>query len=311
MKIAFVTNKTRHFVEDDIQKAIEYLKEKTPLDFTYDIIDAPDIKIAHTLFFQSDFDNTFWMGTFKVKEQLRPLIPEDKYHAVCFIYDQTGSDFYNVKGFTVASWSFFKPLYPRTEYTEVATQKKDDDADWTWKIITHELIHAMIKRANRMGRNVLDEMDKTWVKGKQIAYYKNDNPYATDGNYAKTLANLAGSWDMVDYMPVTWRYFTKAEVKGLNTELVDRLDEARDIAGIPFILNSTLRSEAKNEAVGGVENSSHLSGHAVDIRCKTSQERMAIIFALYQVGFKRIGVGNTFVHADNDPSKPQKVMWLY
>jgi hypothetical protein len=29
------------------------------------------------------------------------------------------------------------------------------------------------------------------------------------------------------------------------------------------------------------------------------------------VGFNRIGVANTFIHVDNDPSLPEDVIWTY
>lgn len=65
--------------------------------------------------------------------------------------------------------------------------------------------------------------------------------------------------------PTTWKYFKDKEVVGLKKELVDMLDLARGIAGIPFVINSGYRSVEKNDEVGGVEGSSHIKGFAADI----------------------------------------------
>ena len=116
------------------------------------------------------------------------------------------------------------------------------------------------------------------------------------------------------------RYFTLAEFDSpdlpgsgefMEQEFLDLLDDARDIAGVPFIINSGFRTEGHNRAVGGKETSSHLTGWAADIRATTSNRRYLVIAALCGVGFTRIGVADTFVHVDLDPFKAHNVMWLY
>ena len=89
------------------------------------------------------------------------------------------------------------------------------------------------------------------------------------------------------------------------------LDDARGIAGIPFVINSGYRTNEHNRKVGGVSGSSHTKGYAVDIRCIGSNSRHVIVNALMKAGFNRIGIGNSFVHADNDPMKVKNVIWLY
>lgn len=106
-----------------------------------------------------------------------------------------------------------------------------------------------------------------------------------------------------------WKYFTDEEVKGLETELVAKLDQARHYAGIPFVLTSTVRSDESNERALGVENSAHLSGKAVDIRVDDSSSRFQIVKGLVMAGFNRIGVYDHHCHADIDGSKPQNVLW--
>lgn len=101
----------------------------------------------------------------------------------------------------------------------------------------------------------------------------------------------------------------------MNKEFLRMLDSARDIAGIPFRINSGYRTEAKNNAIYASLGkppikSSHLQGYAADIQCNSSQERLTILSSLIKVGFKRIGIAKTFIHCDNDPMKVNAV-WLY
>ena len=96
-------------------------------------------------------------------------------------------------------------------------------------------------------------------------------------------------------------------------ELVEKLNQAREIAGIPFIITSGYRCAKHNEEVGGVAESSHTKGLAVDIAFKNSNQCFKIVRALYDAGFRRIGINfaKSFVHCDVDGSKPQDVLFKY
>ena len=105
-----------------------------------------------------------------------------------------------------------------------------------------------------------------------------------------------------------------------SEELVTRLDDARDIAGVPFIITgasgSACRCVKHNAEVGGSKTSSHLTtdivqGTAVDIKYTNSLQMFKIVQGLLEAGFERIGVGRSFIHADVDTTKPKKVMWTY
>ena len=50
----------------------------------------------------------------------------------------------------------------------------------------------------------------------------------------------------------------------MDAGLLRMLDEARALAGIPFSLSSAFRCAKHNKAVGGVYNSRHLLGQAMD-----------------------------------------------
>ena len=64
---------------------------------------------------------------------------------------------------------------------------------------------------------------------------------------------------------------------------------------------------------GGVDNSAHKIPvcKAADIKTPSIAIRNRIIKAAKEVGFTRIGIASTFVHLDNDTSKPQYVAWGY
>lgn len=97
----------------------------------------------------------------------------------------------------------------------------------------------------------------------------------------------------------------------MNEFFLNKLDDARGIAGMPFTVTSGFRSVKHNALIGGVDGSSHTRGHAVDIACRDSVSRWKIIDALIKVGFNRIGIADTFIHVDDDPEKPENVIWTY
>lgn len=97
----------------------------------------------------------------------------------------------------------------------------------------------------------------------------------------------------------------------ISDKLTQKLDEAREIANVRFLVNSAYRCKVHNKKVGGKENSSHTRGLACDIKVKSSSDRFAILSSLIKVGFNRIGVADTFIHCDIDETLPSKVIWTY
>jgi len=98
--------------------------------------------------------------------------------------------------------------------------------------------------------------------------------------------------------------------KNMDTNFLTKLEEAREIACVPFKITSGYRTKEHNEEVGGVPNSSHLIGVAADVSVSSGHDRYVILNALIRAGFKRIGVAKTFIHCDTDDSKPNSV-WTY
>jgi len=97
---------------------------------------------------------------------------------------------------------------------------------------------------------------------------------------------------------------------GMQLQFIERLDRARDRAGVPFAINSGYRTPEHNRKVGGKPNSAHLRGWAADILTPDLKTRYLIINALIHEGLNRIGIYGTFVHVDCDPSLPAGVVWL-
>lgn len=173
-----------------------------------------------------------------------------------------------------------------------------EGGEW-FNIARHELSHAIYK-----SRKIADNTHK-WFGVGNLSEVKKE----LSGGFLGHPMVLAVQRLLVP--PTQYRYFNQSEVDGLHPELVKMLDEARHIAGIPFKLNSTLRSPEQNKAVGGKPNSAHLRGLAVDIHAPTSAHKYKIVNSAIQVGFKRIGFGSNFIHLDCDNTLPQEVIWEY
>ena len=96
----------------------------------------------------------------------------------------------------------------------------------------------------------------------------------------------------------------------MNVDFLNKLDEAREYANIPFTINSAYRSPTHRESLKN-PTSSHIKGLAVDISVKDSITRFKVLDALIAVGFTRIGIASTFIHVDLDFDKSQNVIWTY
>lgn len=118
---------------------------------------------------------------------------------------------------------------------------------------------------------------------------------------------------------MTVKKFTEDEMKcncgcGLlikNQHFIDKITAARIISGVPYKINSWCRCKNHNSDEGGKDDSAHLKGLAVDISTPTSYSRFHVYRGLIMAGFTRIGHGKDFIHADDDLTKPQRVVFDY
>ena len=119
-----------------------------------------------------------------------------------------------------------------------------------------------------------------------------------------------------------WKYFNPEKEKkliGVDGWLINKLDMAREVAGVPFYIVSGKRSPEENARVGGASSSAHLTGNAVDISCPDGAHLWKMLTGLLHAGVPRIGLNGRIVdgkfqikgiHADNDPTKPGDVIWI-
>lgn len=88
----------------------------------------------------------------------------------------------------------------------------------------------------------------------------------------------------------------------LHPKLLKLLSRLRSVINTPIYINSGYRCNKENTRVGGVKNSYHKYGMAVDITVRTvSMEGLAIHADI--VGFTGIGLYADFLHLDIRPNK--------
>lgn len=102
-----------------------------------------------------------------------------------------------------------------------------------------------------------------------------------------------------------------SSLQDMKQATMSKLDTAREVAGIPLVLNCAYRSSVWDKAKGRSGTGAHTLGRAVDISCNFSSNRFKIVDALIKAGFKRIGVAKTFIHADDSEIHKQEIIWLY
>jgi len=106
------------------------------------------------------------------------------------------------------------------------------------------------------------------------------------------------------------RFFEPTEVAGLVPELVERLERARELADVPFVITSGFRSESHNADIGGVHRSAHTTGEAADLACPTAEARLRMLRGIFAAGFTRVEVGTRHIHVDVSKTLPQNVCWV-
>lgn len=118
------------------------------------------------------------------------------------------------------------------------------------------------------------------------------------------------NWNLIKYFKFKEFVCPCCQKSVISEELILKLDLAREISEVPFRITSAYRCPKHNQIIGGVKDSAHLLGLAMDISCVNGVDRIKILRGLIIAGFRRIGIGKTFIHVDIDSSKPNN-LWLY
>lgn len=107
------------------------------------------------------------------------------------------------------------------------------------------------------------------------------------------------------------RYFTRREFackcgrycdgypEQMRQEVVQAAEKVREYFGAPATVSSGLRCQQHNANVGGVSNSRHLSGKAVDlcVRGRSAQEVLAYVQSLSDIRYA-YAIDAQFIHMD-------------
>lgn len=161
-------NNIKANIDDDFPKVVAYFQS----DFVKQFVDV-----------NIEFD----IQTTDVPRQDAPskiFYPNDgKYNCVMYCYERgTYQDGYF--GLTFNVFSSLQGIYLNTDTL-------DDNVDYTWKSMAHEIIHAISYKV-MADRNVVipNVLDNPIINGVVSPYFGNDNPYLENGNYSQALQAL-------------------------------------------------------------------------------------------------------------------------
>lgn len=94
----------------------------------------------------------------------------------------------------------------------------------------------------------------------------------------------------------------------MSPQFVFFLEEIRQTFGAPMHISSGCRCEEHNLSVGGVSNSAHLNGLAVDVMVFNAAMTRGLVEAAINHQASGIGVYTTWVHIDRKP-RLKPAMW--
>ncbi len=99
----------------------------------------------------------------------------------------------------------------------------------------------------------------------------------------------------------------------LHPHLLAVLTDLETRLGLELQINSGYRDPVHNNDVGGVEGSEHTYDPAegADVFCQRSVTRYKMLKALFAMGVRRIGIGQTFIHVGIAADKPVDTAWHY
>ncbi len=193
MKVLILSNNLPFTLTDDVTNVTEYFKTRLPfpLTFTYKEIslETPIKMYKMTQGYDSQTGAPSPIAYYglddSVKEKIRSIVVQGEYQIVIFAWN-VDTAFVGSKG-AITSWTNFTPLHTGTEYIQLAVNPYIKSQWRIWKIISHEIMHALNYAVNHLGYPVADPMD-SWKQPSD--FVENDNPYSLTGNYAEALKRL-------------------------------------------------------------------------------------------------------------------------
>jgi len=291
MRILFIRNKITYDISDDINKFKDWLKRKTPLIYEFEeLITNIDVKLNAN----AGGPNKYGIGLVEATKTIPPLYAGKKYDVVVFLYDIPDSQ----KQFVAKAYPFFNS---QTICIESPINKFLESVDDLYRLLSHEIIHAFWAILKFKGVEIVDTMDTMGYDGEM--------DIENGANRKRNLIMLAPHWSKFSEPVKKYKWFSDKEIGGLKPELVIKLDQARELAGVPFKITSGFRTVQHNAEVGGAEGSSHTLGVAADILADTNEKRFKILKGMLDAGFTRLGIYKTHIHCDVDTAKPQGVCW--
>lgn len=93
----------------------------------------------------------------------------------------------------------------------------------------------------------------------------------------------------------------------IDPKLLLNLQKIRTVFGKAIKISSGLRCANHNRAVGGVVNSYHLIGKAIDIPCTDSEDRHQLVKLALRLHLT-VGINPKFIHLD---TRPNPIIFLY
>lgn len=104
--------------------------------------------------------------------------------------------------------------------------------------------------------------------------------------------------------------------ENMDPDFLKDLQRARTYSGVAYVITSGFRTASYHRRLGAqgyptTRNSAHLLGLAADIAASDSTTRAYILAGLIEAGFERIGIGQTFIHVDQHPTKKRPSVWVY
>jgi len=107
-----------------------------------------------------------------------------------------------------------------------------------------------------------------------------------------------------------WKYFGDNEAPGVLDDVMYKIDRARELYGFPIVITSGYRASDHNASIGGVIDSAHTKGMAIDIQAPQDPFiREKLMWALGVAGFRRVESAPKHFHVDIDISKPTPAFW--